>query len=92
MVELNVRTAIEDVVRDRLNTVRIISVETVREPDFDGDDVLRVTVVVDSPASDFDSGRVSGLVRHIRAKLDSLREYAFPMVSFKARQSAGAAH
>ena len=91
MVEFDVQAAIEDMIRNRLDTVKIVSVHTVRDEDFDGDDILRVTVVVDSPASDFNVGRVAGLVRHLQPKLDALREHAFPMISFMSQREAEAA-
>ena len=91
MVSRDVQAAIETVIRDRLSAVSIVSVSTVRGENFDGDDILRVTVIVDSPVSDFDIGRLSGLVRHVRLKLDGEHEHAFPMISFRSRDEAGLA-
>ena len=88
MVADDVQSVIEDVIRERLEAVKIVSVHAVRDDDLDGDEVLRVTVVVDSPASAFDPKRLSSLVRYLRPKLAELDEGAFPLVSFMSEADA----
>ncbi len=87
-----IQFVVDQLIRERLDTIKILSINAVRAEDFDGDDTIRVTVVVDSPASAFDIGRVSTLVQHLRPRLEAIEEEAFPVISFmsKAEQEAAA--
>ncbi len=86
MVQSGVQAAIEEVIRERLGTHHVIKVETVRDDDFDDEEVLWVTVVVNDADSDLDEDHVLGLVRYIQPRLDSFGETAFPVISFKSEQ------
>ena len=90
MVADDLQSVIGEVIRERLEPVKVVSVHAVRDDDLDGEEVLRVTVVVDSPASDFDPQRLSSLVRYLRPKLAEHEERAFPLISFMSRADAKA--
>lgn len=90
MVADDVQSVIGEVIRERLEPVKVISVHAIRDDDLDGEEVLRVTVVVDSPASAFDPKRLSSLVRYLRPKLAERQERAFPLISFMSTADAKA--
>ncbi|WP_131196831.1 hypothetical protein [Lichenihabitans psoromatis] len=85
-----IQSVVDEVIRDRLQPVQIVSVHTVRDEDFEGDDIIRVTVVVDSPASAFDPARLSSLVRFLRPRLAEISEKSFPLISFMSKAEAKA--
>lgn len=90
MVSDDVQTVVRDVITEQLDGVRIVRVYTKRDQETEGDGFLRVTVVVDSPASAFNVKRLSGLVRHLRPKLAEHKERAFPLISFMSKADAKA--
>jgi hypothetical protein len=64
-----------------------VRVTAERSEDFDGDDIIRITIVVNAPAAAFDPKRLAGLVRHLRGALaDEAGEYDFPMVNYVNRR------
>ena len=69
-------------VRDHLKGGEIVSVRSGRGEDFDGDEVITVTVVVNASPSDFEPQRLASLIGKLRTTLAEIDEYAFPMVSF----------
>ncbi len=78
----DLKKLIEKVIRKELESVAIEAVEIRPDVDSDGDDVLRVVVVL-STDKDFDVHHAKGLVRHIRSEMMKRSEnFAFPLVSF----------
>ncbi len=81
---------IHDVVLNNIkkdfNNVEIFDVDVVRDIDFDGDEVLRITVVFHGTPKDLLTDSVSGAARHIRPKLNEIGERAFPIFSFISKK------
>lgn len=78
----DLKTLIEQTIRSELKDVIIESVDIETDFDFDGDEVLRVSIVF-SAEKEFDVQHAKGLARHIRSKLMERSEsYAFPLLSF----------
>jgi hypothetical protein len=84
----DIREIIERVVREQFAGIAILSVKVTDDTDYDGDPVFRVTVVVDDAATPLDSGKTSGIVRHIREKLLAQHEEAFPILAFVTQSDA----
>ena len=84
MVSDDVQSVVDSVIREQLYGIDIREVETERDEGYYGEDVLRVTVTVNSPAADFDGDKLSGLVRHLRPRLEHVHEDAFPMVRYRS--------
>lgn len=73
---------VEQAVREHLTGGKIVSVTSRKGEDFDGDEVITVTVVVNAVPSDFEPKKLASLVDKLRNTLANIDEYAFPMVSF----------
>lgn len=87
MIEEHVRALIERVVKSELQSAHVVNVHVKRGEDFDGEDVIRITVVVDAPASSFDPRRLAGLAGQLRDALaDEAHEFDFPMISYMNRR------
>lgn len=85
-----IRTIVRDVVRERLSAEVIREVVVQPDVDVDDDPILRILVVLKAASVDqLDSGRMVGLVRHLRARLESERLDAFPMISYVSSNEAG---
>ncbi len=82
-----IEAAIRAVLSERMKDTRIVSVQAEHDLDSDGDDVLNVTVVIES-ASKLDASHLSSIVRHVRPKLGEIGETSFPMMSFVTRSDA----
>jgi hypothetical protein len=85
--EGTVEAAIRAVVSERMKDARIVSVRAEHDFDSDGDDVLNVTVVIET-ASKLDASHLASIVRHVRPKLDEVGESSFPMMSFVTQSDA----
>lgn len=83
-----IRDIVDGVVRAHLTGIDIRQVEAEHDEGYYGEDVLRVTVTIDSPASAFDGDKLSSLVRHLRPKLAEANEDAFPMVRYRSLAAA----
>ena len=83
-----VRDIVDGVIREHLTGIDIRQVETEHDEGYYGEDVLRVTVTVNSPASAFDGDELSSLVRHLRPKLAEANEEAFPMIRYRSLAAA----
>ena len=73
---------IEAAVREHLVGGEIVEVRSHRGVDFDGDEIITITVVVNARPSDFPPHRLASLTGKLRSTLASLDEHAFPMISF----------
>ena len=83
-----VRQTINDIVRRRLTSARIVNVDVRSGFDSDGDPVLRVTVVFASEPTAQDTKKMVGLVRHIRTGLNRSGADSFPLLSYVSRREA----
>ena len=73
-----VRSVLEEIFgNDRIGDVYIASAY-----DEDGDEILRVTVVFDGTEEQFDARKASTVVRHMRPRLATIGEQAFPIISY----------
>ncbi len=86
MVEEHVQALIERVVKAELQSAHVVQVHVKRGEDFDGEDVIRITVVVDAPASSFDPRKLAALAGHLRDALADAAEFDFPMISYMNRR------
>lgn len=73
---------IRNVIGDELAPARIVHVRVTEDVDHEGDDILRVDVVVDVEGSRLDPAKVIGLVRHLRGPLAEIHEKRFPLLNF----------
>lgn len=73
-----VRSVLEEVFGDdRIGDVYVASAY-----DEDGDEILRVRVVFDGTEEQFDARKASSVVRHMRPRLATIGEQAFPIISY----------
>jgi hypothetical protein len=73
--------AIEHIVRAEFGDSAIEAVHVFPEIDDEGDEILRVAIVLTSTAK-FDPVKAKGLARHIFPALKESARRAFPLVSF----------
>lgn len=77
-LERIVRSVLEEIFgNDRIGDVYVASAY-----DEDGDEILRVTVVFDGTEEQFDARKASSVVRHMRPRLATIGEQAFPIISY----------
>ena len=81
------KSLLQEVIKRRLPNASIIDVKVERTLDFEGEEVLEVTVIFEAK-SDLDSERVAGLIRHLRPRLEEHGERSFPIMSFVSRKEA----
>lgn len=79
-----VRDAVERVVKERFNDVRIVSITITPDVDEDGERILMIDVVFKADAKRLDSSKTVGLTRHLLPKLHEADEPGFPVFSFIA--------
>ena len=77
-LEQIVRSVLEEVFGDD----RIGDVYVASACDEDGDEILRVRVVFDGTEEQFDARKASSVVRHMRPRLATIGEQAFPIISY----------
>lgn len=82
MTKAEVEKAIEEIIRNQFADSRIEAVRVEEDTDFDGDNILRVTVVFGGRKG-VDPIKAKGLVRHIRSNLAD-DQLAFPVVAFRS--------
>ena len=73
---------VEQTVRSHLGGDKIVSVETRRDEDFDGEGIITVDVVINTAPSNFIPRSFSSLVRVLRVSLAEAGFSAFPMVRY----------
>ncbi len=77
-LERIVRSVLEEIFGDdRIGDVYVASAH-----DKDGDEILRVTVVFDGTEEQFDARKATSVVRHMRPRLATIGEQAFPIISY----------
>lgn len=82
-----VKAIVERVVREQLGDAEIASVRVAEDIDFNGDAILRVTVLLTKNEL-LDPSKTAGLVRHLRHGLRSIGEERFPIVSYVSKADA----
>lgn len=85
-----ISAAIESLLKQDFENVRILKVSVREDEDRDGDEILRVEVVFEGDTRAFDAQKLSGVVRHIRPALREMGEKAFPLMSFISSREARA--
>ena len=80
--ERELSETVEEAVREHLTGGEIVSVESRRGEDYDGDEVITISVIVNAVPSDFEPKKLASLLGKLRTSLATINEYAFPMVSF----------
>ena len=77
-LERIIRSVLEEIFGDD----RIEDVYVASAYDEDGDEILRITVVFDGTEEQFDARKASSVVRHMRPRLATIGEQAFPIISY----------
>ncbi|HXK53682.1 MAG TPA: hypothetical protein PK405_03270 [Hyphomicrobiales bacterium] len=85
--ESRIEKLISDLVKSRLDGVKILKVSVERSLDYEDDSVLDVTIIFEAK-SDLDAAKVASMVRHLRPKLKEAGEAAFPLMSFVSKNDA----
>lgn len=85
-----IKTVIENVVRERFAGSAIEDVRIFEDVDFEGQPVLRVTVIFEPKRGKLDAEKTSGITRHIRHKLLEMNEEKFPFFRFVSKADAKA--
>jgi hypothetical protein len=77
---------IEAVVRERLGELIVHDILVQPSENYDGEDTLRVTVVLDPRTAEKLNGGIAGdLIVELRRKLEELGEQRFPVVQYATR-------
>lgn len=79
---------IRGLLQPRLGAATIQEVVVGRDTDADGDDILRIRVVIELTDDHLQPDQTRGLVRSIRPRLADLGEEAFPILSFMTSAEA----
>ena len=80
-----IRAVLEEIFGD----ARIGDVHVASAYDEDGDEILRVKVVFDGTEEQFDARKASSVVRHMRPRLATIGEQAFPIISYVSSDEMG---
>jgi hypothetical protein len=88
MGKLDVRTIVRETVEEQFPNVGIVDVVVRPDIDSDGEDVLRITVVLEDRKRDLDQNRLVGFVRHLRSNLAKVDQHAFPFMTFLSESDA----
>lgn len=87
----DIEKAVFEVLTERFGEgVNIISVFSSDDVDSDGDPILVVRVVYETPSEKLDAREASGVVRHLLPRLQAISESRFPILSFVAKSDAKA--
>jgi len=76
---------IRDVLKERFGNVKFDTIDIKRDYDADGDEILRILVVVEDAVKRLDASRASTVQRYMRPKLADIQETAFPVISYVSR-------
>lgn len=79
---------VEAVIRRQFSDAVINTVAVKPDVDHDGDDILRVTVVVQDGIERLDPDKAVGLIRHLRPELAEAGIENFPIVSYMTKADA----
>ena len=85
-LERIIRSVLEEIFGDdRIGDVYVASAY-----DEDGDEILRIAVVFDGTEEQFDARKASSVVRHMRPRLATIGEQAFPIISYVSSDEVSA--
>ena len=84
-----IETIVRSVLESRFGDVDIDSVIVEPDVDEDGEDILRVKVVLGGRFKQLDPEKSSSIIRHLRPKIAEIGEYAFPIISFISKSELG---
>ena len=73
---------VDQTVRTHLGAEKIVSVASWHDEDFDGDEIISISVVINTSPANFEGRALSSLARALRSSLAEIDVYAFPMVSY----------
>lgn len=79
---------ISGIVKERFADAIIDSVKVEGDFDYDGERILRVTVVFESEIAKLDPSRLAGLTRHVRPKIEKRRDAGFPIFRFMSKRDS----
>ena len=77
------------VLKEIFGDARIRDVYVASAYDGDGDEILHVKVVFDGTEEQFDARKASSVVRHMRPRLATIGEQAFPIISYVSSAEMG---
>lgn len=83
---ISLEEAISGIVKERFADAVIESIEVSPDLDSDGDRILRVTVVFESEIASLEPSKLAGLTRHVRPRIENLRDAAFPIFRFISKR------
>jgi len=78
----SIKRIVTETLKRDFDRIRILNIEIHEDVDSDGDDVLRIDVIFQGAPQNLNAKKLSGVVRHLRPKLDEIHESAFPLLSF----------
>ncbi len=76
------------VVEEQLSPARIVRLSVEHAEEFDGDPILRISVVFKADDDRFDPEKVLGLKRHLRKSLEEVETDSFPILSYMTEAEA----
>jgi hypothetical protein len=81
----SIKQAVMVTLTEEFDHLRILDVQIHEDRDVDGDDVLRINVIFEGAPKDLDAKKLSGIIRHLRPRLNAIQEFAIPLLSFISR-------
>jgi hypothetical protein len=84
----DIRNIVWQTVERQFPNVGIVDIIVRPDTDRDGDEALRITVVLEDRRRDLDQDRLVGFVRHLRARLADVQQEAFPYLTFISESDA----
>lgn len=83
-----VKDVVRKALKDRFPTAKIANVAVRPDVDSDGDEILRIIVVIEGAPSQLDKKALVGFVRHLRSRLEEVNREEFPILSFISKSEA----
>lgn len=83
------KSEIENVVRNEIHSGEIVNVIVDRDRNFDGDPIINVKIVYDNKKKKLDVDETLGLKTLVRKKLYEIGEDAFPIFYYILKSEAG---
>lgn len=83
-----VENVVRSVLTDRFPDAKVAKIAIRSDVDNDGDDILRVIVVLEGVPSQLDKKALVGFVRHLRSRLEEVNHEEFPILSFISKSEA----
>lgn len=77
--------AVRHLATERLSDAKIVGIDVTADRGYDDDEILRITVVYDSPDERLHTDGTVGFVRHLRPRLEEMGLTMFPVMSFVSK-------